>query len=36
MTIEEKITAVINDYVITNGTSSIMDKDQLFAMVSKV
>ena len=36
MTIQEMITEVINDYVSSNGTSSIMDKDQLYAMVSEV
>ena len=36
MTIQEMITKVINDYVSSNGTSSIMDKDQLYAMVSEV
>ena len=30
MTIQEMITEVINDYVSSNGTSSIMDKDQLY------
>ena len=36
MTIQEMITEVINDYVSSNGTSSIMDKDQLYAMVSEI
>ena len=36
MTIQEMITEVINDYVSSNGTSSIMDKDQLYDMVSEV
>lgn len=36
MTIQEMITKVINDYVSSNGTSSIMDRDQLYAMVSQV
>lgn len=36
MTIQEMITEVINDYVSSNGISSIMDNDQLYAMVSEV
>lgn len=35
MTIEEKVTEVINDYVSSNGTSSTMEKERLYSLVSE-
>lgn len=34
MTIPEMITCAINDYVIQNGTETVMDRTELYALVS--